>query len=492
MGSKGLFQLVILFMMASIIAFISVKHVWTVDATMPKKREVVYSYKGPDGTSWTHGNRNAIERLKEHYSLNSAKVFNRMEAEREPIKKTFMETTVTLPSSRFWDSVWRDIVIGACTLVLGFLSIYALRSSGGATPSGREGQKTRPRTHDSGSVTPDSSDLSTKLKTIVAELLHQLVSFSQENPDLRSERFKELIDEYVAKLETALPPDELDIIERELKKLVAQEWNLIKSLIKGRDKELKAIVASLVGSMDFFSKDNTKFSLNINKNLTNIEKILTLDEIKEIRGKITGEISHAREVIEEKRKDDSKKIEELSLTVKSLDRELSEVKEEAQHDGLTRLYNRKTFDRRIVEKIDRSKIRGTTFTLALIDIDYFKRINDSFGHSVGDEVLRNVSAYLKKYLGKGDFIARFGGEEFAVILDEGNRVLVQKVLESLRENISKHKFNAGEEKVSVTVSIGIAFCKWHDSVDSLIKRADKLLYSAKKAGRNKSITEDSL
>lgn len=515
MNSKRWFRFAILFMMTGIIVFIFVRNVWpvlersegTVDAALPKKREIVYTYKGPDGTLWTHSNVNALERLREHYSLNSPEVFNRIEAERQPIEKTFKETTTgkmpVPPGNLIWSSNWIEaIVVGVYTLIIGVVSLYALRSSNGSRRESTPFLSPPSQGGDIGGVEYRTQDpgLPLKLKTIVIELLYHLVTFSQENPELRSDRFKELIDDYVAKLKTTLPPDELGIIERELKKLVTQQWKLIKSLIEGRDKELKALIASLVESMNFFARDNANFSLNINRNLNNIEKVLTLDEIKEIRESITGEITHAREVIEEKHQSDSKKIEELSITVKSLDEELSEVKEEAQFDGLTRLYNRKAFDSRIVEKIERGKIRGATFTLALIDIDYFKRINDTFGHAAGDEVLRNLSAFLKDYLEKGDFIARYGGEEFAVILDEGNRVLVQKLLEGMREGISKQKFNVrhgesasgmtGDEMIPVTVSVGIAFCKWHDTVETLIKRADKALYSAKKAGRNMVVTED--
>ena len=112
-------------------------------------------------------------------------------------------------------------------------------------------------------------------------------------------------------------------------------------------------------------------------------------------------------------------------------------------------------------------------------------------HTAGDEVLRNISTYLRSCFSEGDFVARYGGEEFAIILDEGNRVLVQKVLEGMRESISKQKFSTGDEMISVTVSVGIAFCKWHDTTESLIKRADKTLYTAKKGGRNTVVTEDS-
>lgn len=504
MNSKRRSQLVILFTMAGIITFISIRTVWNVDATPPKKSEVVYSYKSPDGTLWTHRDRNALERLKEHYSLNSPGVFNRIEAERQPIENTFMETTtgkMPVPTGNLiWSSNWIEaIVVGVCTLIIGFISLYALRSPVGVRSS--EFGVQRPLTNYSELSTPNSelitpnslhTDLSLKLKTIIVELLYHLVTFSQENPDLKSDRFKVLIDDYVAKLKGTLPPEELNIVERELKKLVTQQWKLIKSLVEGRDKELKALIASLVESIYFFGRDNANFSLNVNKNLNNIEKVLTLDEIKEIRKRITDEIVNTRKIIEEKHQNDSKKIEELSSTVKSLDEELSEVKEEAQFDGLTRLYNRKAFDSRIVEKIDKSKIRGTTFTLALIDIDSFKRINDTFGHTVGDEVLKSISTFLKSYFSKGDFVARYGGEEFAVILDEGNRVLVQKVLEGMRESISKQKFSTGDEMISVTVSAGIAFCKWHDTTESLIKRADKTLYAAKKGGRNMVVTEDTL
>ncbi|MGR3310992.1 MAG: hypothetical protein ACUZ77_09470, partial [Candidatus Brocadiales bacterium] len=241
MNSTRWSQLVILFMMAGVIIFISVR---TVNTTLPKKEEVVYSYRGPDGTSWTHKDKSALERLREHYSLNSPKVFNRIEAERQPINKTSMKVAVALPSPRFKGFVWRsDVLIGTCALIIGLVSLYALRSSNGPSPELRAGNQEGARRT---MPLPQDSEFTLKLKTIIIEFLYHLVTFSQENPDLRSDRFKELIDNYITKLKTTLPPNELSIIERELKKLVTQQWKLVKSLIEAKDRELKTIITTLV------------------------------------------------------------------------------------------------------------------------------------------------------------------------------------------------------------------------------------------------------
>ena len=148
-------------------------------------------------------------------------------------------------------------------------------------------------------------------------------------------------------------------------------------------------------------------------------------------------------------------------------------------DYLTQVQNR----RRIMEVLE-TKIQENSFTLIMVDIDFFKQINDKHGHLVGDHVLKELAAFLKQYIHLDDAIGRYGGEEFLIILNEENIELVEKFLMKLLKNIAQQHFN---EKIKVTVSMGVTKSKKDDSIESLIERADIALYKAKEGGRNRYI-----
>jgi diguanylate cyclase (GGDEF)-like protein len=155
----------------------------------------------------------------------------------------------------------------------------------------------------------------------------------------------------------------------------------------------------------------------------------------------------------------------------------------ATHDGLTGVYNRRRFDEKLTEYTLLFRRTGRPFSLLLIDADHFKRINDTHGHAVGDEVLQQLAQLIQSSLRTTDFVARYGGEEFAVLLPEiAQPDTPEVVAEKIRAAIDEADFPAIG---NVTVSIGIGLADPADnSHNALIKRADQQLYQAKAAGRN--------
>ena len=185
------------------------------------------------------------------------------------------------------------------------------------------------------------------------------------------------------------------------------------------------------------------------------------------------------------------RIEETSAEIIQIKAELEEVKASAEKDSLTGLKNRGTFDKRIDDIVYTQKDPNTT--LIILDIDHFKRINDNFGHLVGDRVIRYVSALLNQIIGPDHHIARYGGEEFAVILTGVPINDAKQLTEKTRVAMCNSKLQRKDSRETigkVTLSAGIAILKPDDSVDSFIERADKALYKAKKSGRNKVIISE--
>jgi len=157
------------------------------------------------------------------------------------------------------------------------------------------------------------------------------------------------------------------------------------------------------------------------------------------------------------------------------------------HDSLTGLLNHLTTEERIIQEMARARRQNSRMTFAMIDLDRFKQINDSYGHSTGDRVLRSLARLLKQRLRKSDIIGRFGGEEFAVIMPDTSAEHALDVMNELRERFSQIYYYSGDEQFNVTFSCGIAEFPACDTLQLLKDTADQALYKAKGLGRNQSI-----
>ncbi len=176
-----------------------------------------------------------------------------------------------------------------------------------------------------------------------------------------------------------------------------------------------------------------------------------------------------------------------SKQVTELRENLDNVRREAMTDGLTGLSNRKSFDKQIRDCIDIATEQDTPLVLMMLDIDYFKRFNDTFGHQVGDQVLRLVARTLTDNVKGRDIAARFGGEEFAIILPETGIEAGMKVADILRKLVeTKEVVNKTSHETlgRITLSAGVAQYKAGESISDFIERADAALYQAKRNGRN--------
>ncbi|MBK5551650.1 diguanylate cyclase [Pseudomonas sp. TH03] len=164
---------------------------------------------------------------------------------------------------------------------------------------------------------------------------------------------------------------------------------------------------------------------------------------------------------------------------------LEEQRQKALIDPLTGLPNRAAWSERLEHEIGEWQQHGNTLMLAMLDLDHFKRINDNYGHLAGDKVLKIIASVLRKRLRGSDFIARFGGEEFVLMMPATVPAVGAKLLESLRASIEACPFHFKGERVTVTISMGLTAFKPGEHSDMVLKRADQALYRAKNAGRNR-------
>ena len=176
---------------------------------------------------------------------------------------------------------------------------------------------------------------------------------------------------------------------------------------------------------------------------------------------------------------------ELSVSRKKLQSSLTVIREMAIHDDLTGFYNRSHLMDLIESENNRSVRTGSVFSLVMMDIDKFKKINDTYGHQIGDQVLRTFAAVIRSILRKTDFCGRYGGEEFLIVLTQTDLQAAKLFAERIRDCVENSFFPDLGPDSRVTVSIGLAEHRMQENIEKTISLADESLYKAKKRGRNR-------
>ncbi|MDR2455961.1 MAG: GGDEF domain-containing protein, partial [Deltaproteobacteria bacterium] len=197
------------------------------------------------------------------------------------------------------------------------------------------------------------------------------------------------------------------------------------------------------------------------------EQIITLQVIQEEYAERVRILRKARLELMERRK---------------ISNALNSFKKKALFDAMTKLYNRGSFMEILQEQVEKFGAYTPTMALFMIDVDNFKKVNDTLGHLVGDSVLTQVAEILKTSLRKNDYPARFGGDEFTVVAPDTNTEQSHKLAEKLRHRIQSHDFNTGD--IPVSISVGYTIYRVGETIQNFIRRADKALYDAKQMGRN--------
>ncbi len=227
-------------------------------------------------------------------------------------------------------------------------------------------------------------------------------------------------------------------------------------------------------------------------------KVSSANDIDGLKTDISGYLDKIREEVEkndvveqEKEKSSVESYQlitnELSSTqaeLVDLKEELKETKSQLLRDSLTGLYNRLAFEDRVEVEFSRSQRIKSPLCLAMWDIDYFKKVNDTYGHDVGDKVLKAFSTVIMKRIRKTDMFARIGGEEFVLVMPDTSSEVALTLNNELREIFLKCKFNYDDTEFSCTASVGIADFGESDTPESVLKKADLALYQSKDTGRN--------
>jgi diguanylate cyclase len=214
------------------------------------------------------------------------------------------------------------------------------------------------------------------------------------------------------------------------------------------------------------------------------------DELVELKRDVagTGTVSGVLPLVEQIMESNLQLQSRLSAAEQQLEQQTKQLESylsEARTDGLTGLANRRAFDKKLDEMFAQYQRGGESFALALVDIDHFKKINDTHGHQIGDAVLRSMADRMTRGIESAVMVARFGGEEFAILLPAPLRSASEK-MDAFRRSCAAKAIDCDGLEVPVTVSIGVSQPQQDTIIGPLVRRADEALYAAKKIGRNRT------
>jgi diguanylate cyclase len=274
------------------------------------------------------------------------------------------------------------------------------------------------------------------------------------------------------------------------------------SYLRNVNQELAEIYAVLGGAVKSNQQEfaaSRKLQNDVMREMTDLEVgIENVTDITQLKDKVKFQIGNIRQALNHYQQNDVAQ-NQLAQQLATLSEKIKIMEDEAQknhttleqhrykslHDPLTELPNREAYNERADTEVLRWQRYQRPLTIAIIDIDHFKKINDSFGHQAGDRVIKVIGRSIARRLREVDFFCRYGGEEFVALMPETDVDSARVMLEKVREAIAKAAFNYKNQPVSISISIGMTEFREGDNLATAFERADKALYRAKTNGRNR-------
>jgi diguanylate cyclase len=297
------------------------------------------------------------------------------------------------------------------------------------------------------------------------------------------------IDVVQALIAGPIDPRALEDATRSLKEVIYKQGQLkhslsdVKLTVKNMMMTFIDRLSSVATTTGDFHEKIGGFSEKIShaENITDLNAVLD-DVLRETRA-VQAEALKSRDRMILARQE----VQEAEQRIHSLEAKLQHMSELVREDQLTGSLNRRGLDDVFERETARSDRRGTPLCVALLDLDDFKRLNDTYGHQAGDSALKHLVKIVKDTLRSMDVIARFGGEEFLILLPETTIEAAAQTMTRLQRELTKHFFMADNEKVLITFSAGVALRQPNEDQASLVKRADRAMYDAKKTGKNRVV-----
>jgi diguanylate cyclase (GGDEF)-like protein len=333
----------------------------------------------------------------------------------------------------------------------------------------------------------------TALKGVAEAFLKLFADFTPQADATDVRKFLEAVED--ARAQIALSDHEQDVRRLAVSSVRACEQFLKQSrhYYRDRESELTDMIGILRETANLLAGDSTEFGAQMRATTDRFRGIAELEDIRDLKKQLTEEANLLQQTVADKLQRDQQAVSALTDRVQALEAHLVEAEEEASLDALTRIANRGRFDRSVTRMMKSARGAGTCLSLALIDIDHFKRINDEHGHTIGDRVLLCAAQWLTGAVRHSDLVARYGGEEFGVILADADLTAAETRFRAVVDQIASRSFeydlDGKTRSIRFTVSCGVAQLTGQDTEADLIRRADEALYAAKRGGRNRVVVK---
>jgi len=279
----------------------------------------------------------------------------------------------------------------------------------------------------------------------------------------------------------------LDEVERRMKDVIFKQSSLKKSLTDAQD-QLKAMLATFIDRLANLSSSTGSYHDKIENCAEKVGKAKDISELTAVLDEVMRETRTVQ--LDAQRAHDElqvmrKKVEETEQEVARLQQELAHASEMVNHDPLTGALNRKGMNDALATEVSRTKRQGGQLCLALLDIDNFKKLNDTLGHAAGDAALVHLAKVVEETIRPEDTLARYGGEEFVVILPNTGLEDAIVAMTRVQRELTKRFFLHNNDKVLITFSCGVAELAPDETAPAALQRADGAMYLAKRAGKNR-------
>jgi len=333
-----------------------------------------------------------------------------------------------------------------------------------------------------------AADEQKHIRSSLLNLLHLIIENIGELA-LDESWLKGQIEGLLAVIQPPITLHQLDEMERRLRQVIAKQAEIKRQSVAAQ-KEMRTMLAAFVVSLATMNKSSAAYQSTIEESARKIENVKRIEELAPLLKEVIDathamakETSHTRDEL----KGMQERVDSTEATLVRLYEELDNASAQARHDPLTDALNRKGLDDALAREIASVRRRNVPLSICLLDIDNFKKLNDRLGHEAGDQALIHLANVARQCVRPNDILARYGGEEFVILmpdtkLDDGIEAMVR-----LQRELTKKFFMSDTEKILITFSAGVAELGADEAGIDAIKRADKAMYQAKRAGKNRVV-----
>jgi len=327
-----------------------------------------------------------------------------------------------------------------------------------------------------------------EIKQSLLKLLHLIIE-NIRDLSMDDSWLKGQIDGLLASISPPLTLRHLDEMERRLRD-VTEKQGRAKSLAAEAQEKMRRMLAEFVERLGTMNRSSSEFEGRIEASARQIENVATIEDLKPLLDDvltathaIVEETAHSREQL----KSLQEKVVVTEAELIQLHNELDNASALARHDPLTDALNRKGLEEALVREIASMRRKGSSLSVSLLDVDNFKKLNDSLGHEAGDRALVHLANVTRRNLRPSDTLARYGGEEFVVLMPDTMLAQGIETMARLQRELTKAIYMADNEKILITFSAGVAQLTADETGTDAIRRADQAMYLAKRAGKNRVV-----